>query len=893
MPSDRFPSWRRRTTWAALAGLAVLPGFASAQAATAPPSLPPGVKPPERTPTQETAQPDPTKGKKKPSVWEFVQREVVKKIQLSGSRRIAYHTHRVEGDREAFNLNTTYGLGEKRWTDIGSVAVQGRKVLGLFNFDAVIQDNRFRDPQGQKFSLDYQGGGFSVNLGDIQGRLLDTNRFVTFNRTLRGAMAGYQSGPLNVRALFTEARGEARTVTIAGTNTSGPYFLQSNQILRGTERIEVDGEPQEIGRDYIIDYDLGAVTFVNRSTGQAKIIAPTSVIVATYESFGFSGSKGRVLGAGLTYDLGRLGRFGLQAATQRAGGEGRLSTRLESFQGFGAPGTPYFLQFEPLTGEPIVIRVDGVLQAEGTDYTIDPVNRSIFYFTRFVPSTSTIDVVYTPRPTATVNGDRQILGIDYRLPLGQGATLTLAQASSRLTNTPTPRSGVARLAELRMDRGLWSGYAATRSVPSDYAGIETIGFNRNERTSDAQVKYQIKPGFSTTARWQNAAISQISFDASGNERITPTRFTLSQLGFDFAPQKSGNPWTLNHARVGGRSLSGESQTDTTTLSTSRRWGRLDTRWELSSLLGIAPGATAGEPRQKLARQGLDLRGTYRAGETVSANFSAGLSRISLEDETGLGRDLQLGAAWRPRQGQSVNLTYTDTDSGRVNAVAGFSGGYGLGYGGNGFSSGPGGSPIIGVASLRRLALTSALRMGDQLTLGLSASQARTKGSISSNTETSSLGLSADWEAQPWLQLTGSAGLNSTRYLESGISSRALSWSFFADGAPPGRLSFGVGATGLLGSGSEFSQNLVQVDGRLGYLLASRHRLVGSLAVSRSTGYLPQDDYDFSLGYRYEIWNGLALGVNHRWRRVTNRDGGASGAYTSRGFDLELGFTFGR
>jgi hypothetical protein len=800
----------------------------------------------------------------------------------------------VEGDREAFNLNTTYGLGEKRWTDIGSVTVQGRKVLGLFNFDAVVQDNRFRDPQGQKFSLDYEASGFSVNLGDIQGRLLDSNRFVTFNRTLRGAMAGYKAGPLNVRALFTEARGEARTVTIAGSNTSGPYFLQSNQILRGTERIEVDGQAQEIGRDYIIDYDLGAVNFVSRATGQAKIISPTSVIVATYESFGFSGSKGRVLGAGLTYDLGRLGKFGLQAASQRAGGEGRLSTRLESFQGFGAPGTPYFLQFEPLADEPIVIRVDGVLQAEGIDYTLDTANRSIFYFTRFVPSTSTIDVIYTPRPTATVNGDRQIVGIDYRLLFSKGATLTLAQASSRLTNTPTPRSGVARLAELRLDQGLWSGYAAARSVPSDYAGIETIGFNRNERTADAQVRYQIRPGFSTTARWQNAAISQISFDAAGNERINPTRFTLSQAGLDFAPQSgSGSPWALNHARVAGRSLSGESQTDTTTLSTSRRWGRLETRWELSSLLGISPGPAVGDPRQKLARQGLDLRGSYRAGETVTATFSAGLSRISLEDETGLGRDIQVGAAWRPRTGQSVNLTYTDADSGKVNAVSGFNGGYGLGYGGNGFSSGPGGSPIIGVASLRRVALAGSMRMGDQLSLALSASQARSKGSISSNTETSSLGVSADWEAQPWLQLTSSAGLNSTRYLESGISSRALSWSLFVDGAPPGKFSFGFGATGLLGSGSEFSQNLVQMDGRLGYLLASRHRLVGSLAVSRSTGYLPQDDYDFSLGYRYEIWNGLALGVNHRWRRVTNRDGGASGAYTSRGFDLELGFTFGR
>jgi hypothetical protein len=855
---------------------------------------PPGVNQ-TKIPTSDDSKPDPKASSgKKPTLGKFLNDEVIKRIQISGSRRLGYHSHRVEGDEEAFNLASTYGLGSKRWTDIGSVTLQGRQVLGLFNFDAVIQDNRFQDPQAQRFSLDYDRGGLKVSLGDIQGRLMDSNRFVTFNRSLKGAMAGYKTGAFEVRALVTEAKGEARTVTIQGSNSSGPYFLQSNQILRGSERVEVDGESLSFGRDYTIDYDLGAITFVNRTTGQGRIIPPTSVITATYESFGLSGSRGQVLGLGGAVDFGRFGRLGVSGATQRSGGEGRLSTRLEQFQGFGAPGTPYFLQFEPLAGEPIVVRVDGIPQTENLDYTLDPDNPSIFYFTRFMPSTSTIDVIYTPRPTQTVNGDRSVLGLDYRVPLGWGTTLSVAQASSRLSNTPTPKSGTARSVDLRHERGRATAAFSWRSIPNTYTGIETTGFNRNETSTSASLQYRLRQGLTSGLRHQNSAISQTVFDANGNERTLPTRLTTSTASLALSPSSSGIPWSLSHQRSSGINSNGPNQTDSTTLSFSRKLGRLDTRWELNSLLGASPNSLDRTKKNTFNRQGFDLRGSYLASEELAATFSAGISRVSAQGETGAGRDLQLGLTYRPDDNTQMGLNYSDSDSGGVNSISGFSSGFGFGFNGNGFSSGATGTAIVGVASIRRLALTGRFRPAPNLSLGSAASFSRSKGTVSSNTETSALTLSGDWEPTRWLQISGIGGLSTSRSLSTGSSSRAFNYSLSADGAPQGRVTFSLGASGLLSTGGVYSQNVYQTDARFSYLLRRRHRLALDLYSTLSTGYQPQSEFSLGVSYRYEIWQGLGLSLTHRWHRVSNREfSGGPGAYSSRGFDLELGFNFSR
>lgn len=871
--------------WASLALCGVISSAALAQDAVPAPGSSPTVK------------------KKAQSLKNWFETQIASRIKISGYRRVGYHQHDVTGDREAYNLSTAYGMGDKRFTDVGSVYVSGRNVLGLLNFDFNIQDSRYQDPQGQKFAVDVKRGPWSVGLGDIRGSLLNTNRFLRFEKTLRGASVGYKSGAFEVKALTTEVRGEPRTISIAGLNTPGPYFLQSNQIVRGSERVSVDGIDQEFGKDYTIDYDLGAITFVNRSTLEGKIIPPTSTILATYEVFGFSGEKGTLYGGGLTYDFGKAGRLGITAVQQKTGGEGRLSTRLEKFQGFGAPGTPYFLQFEPLAGTLITIRVDGVLQTEGVDYNFDPDNSSIFYFTRFMPTTSNIDVLYTPKPTKTVSGDRQTLGLDYQIPLGhtqkvgdkkkfvREGTITLSHAFGKLTNTPTPTSGTAKGVDVRWGQGKITAAASWREVPDGYVSVETIGFNRNEKAADLRFSYKPSSKYTYTVGWNNSAISQTQTQNDGSVKVFPTRFTSAQGSVDFQAGGGGSSWVLSHTRTAGSNASGTTTIDTTSLDSGRKFGRLTTQYSLQNQFASGP---ANGQNKKLNRQGLELRTSYNAGRNWAMNFNTGLSRLATDGQTGIGRDIQMGVSYRNGENFSSILQYIDSDAGKISSLSGFSSGYGYGYDGNGFSGGAGGNTLIGVSTYRRLTWSNNVRVNDRLNFGLGGVYNRTEGSVSSNTATTSFILGVDYDIGANTRFNSTVGYDNTEYVGSGQKSNAKTLQFSLDGAPPGRFTYSLGASGLFTGGTSlFQQDSYNAFGSLNYYLGGRHALALTTNLGRTRGYLPQTSAETFVTYKYQIWKSLAFNVSYAWRDIRNSDPlQSSGAYRSRGFDFELAFNFG-
>ena len=207
------------------------------------------------------------------------QRELFDRVKVTGFRRLGFHLNTVSGDRDAFSQGNYGGFGGDRFTDLGVLRIEGQKVLGFADFEYTFTDRRFQDPQAQKFRLSYQQDGANVALGDVTGSLGNSNRFARFSRTLRGVTVGYRRGPWDFRAVTSEERGQARTVSIQGTNSAGPYYLQSNQIINGSERVAVDGVVQVAGRDYVIDYSLGAITFLDPATGAGRLISPASTIV--------------------------------------------------------------------------------------------------------------------------------------------------------------------------------------------------------------------------------------------------------------------------------------------------------------------------------------------------------------------------------------------------------------------------------------------------------------------------------------------------------------------------------------------------------------------------------------------------------------------------------------
>ncbi len=819
------------------------------------------------------------------SVIEWTKDKVVSRIKAFGERRIAYHIRDVDGDREAYNVTNDGGFGDRRITDLGYLRFEGRNVFDLLNFDANIQDSRFSDPQAQRYRLWIDRNGFTAEYGDIRGVLPSSNRFVQVTNNVSGLSMGYRKGPLRVGLLRTEARGEARTVSIPGNNSAGPYYLQSNQIIRGSENIEVDGVLQVFGQDYTMDYDLGAVTFLNRTTLESKIIPPTSTIVATYESFNFAGSAGRIEGASLQYNMGSAGTIGIVGARQVTGAGSQLSTRLEKFQGFGPASTPYFLQFQPMPGQPIVVRVDGVLQTEGVDYYFDPGNPSIFYFNRFMPATSTIDVLYTPRPSQNVPGDREVVGIDYVLPIGKNGDIRLSQATGRSRNTPSASSGTARGANIRYGIGPWDLQAGFRDIPQGFVSIQSAGFNRNERANDFTIGLKAGRDGKITAGNFNSSILSFSNTGTGTT-VNRTRFTRSFFTYALTRDpKLSFPIQFGLTRTHTSNAAGDTRVDVASLSTNRMFGRLNTG------LSLEHQSVSGNQRANVLSTRLNT--SYDPSRAWQFTLGAGLNQIKTPTQSGTGHDVQLSTRYTPTDNFFLRLSHSESDSGNVNYVPGINSGYGTGFDGNGFTAGSSSHFTAGATNGRQTSLFVRYEPTPRIGLRANAGLYQSRGGVSSNATTRSLSLGLDYDLGSGHYLGGDLDFSNTSFANLPVRSNVTSLHGFLNGQF-GKFGYRAGGSFLLSSGSQYAQDNLAFNLSLDYRLDSRQNLMFNANYGNITGYLPQDHMDLSLVYQYQIWQNLALNIRYNLSDITNRDPfQQSGAYRARTLDFELAFNFGR
>lgn len=842
--------------------------------------------------TASLAAATPYQGPKNNTLWKWIEREVLNRVSISGTRTLAYHNHHVEGDKEAFALLNYSGLGDKRYTDIGAMSITGRNVGGLFNFNSTIIENRFADPQAERSSLDYDRKPLKINIGDIHGSLLNTNRFASFHKFLKGAQAQYQYGRFAVKGVTSEVRGSAKTLSIQGANSAGPYYLQHSQIVRGSEEVQVDGIAMRLGQDYVINYEVGTISFIGR------IIPPTSTILVTFEALGFNAGFGRVVGMGATYDFGQLGRIGVTQMSQTSASGDALSSRVELFQGSGAPSTPYFLQFEPLLTRPIVVKLDGILQVEGVDYHFDPDNPVIFYFNRFIPFTSTIEVAYTPKPTSTVDGDRRVLGFDYRLPIGPNGRrgyVSYYQATGKLESEVNPLSGTARGIEANYRTGPWTLRSSLRDVPSGYVSVETRGFNRNEKAYDWGAKYEGKR-FDFDTSGSNSEISLRQTNSNGDIFFRKANVSTMRGSARYRPE-AGVHWDLDHSQTESKNGSSDSSLQRTALSTGRTFGRLILSAGLEQQHGRGPlsDSSSGETGDVDLRT-LSLDGSYTAGEDWAFRGRVGFSEIKTSEKDGNGVDHLLGITYTPSSRFSLNAQYSKSDSGALATLGGFQTGYGLGYGGNGFSGGLNGTGFsTGGTNLTLLQINSRYQMSERTSINASASSVKSSGSLTSNSETKNVNLGLETNIGRGHSLFFTVSQSQTRF--TGLASEVETTSFDMDftGRPPGRLFYRLGASIFLttSGASQYGQDSVFYDGSIGYNVAPRQVFTIFGNTGRRTGYLPQNETHFGMAYAYQLYRNIALVGSYRIRDVRNLgDTGTAGAYKSRGFDIELTFNFG-
>ncbi|HRF60537.1 MAG TPA: hypothetical protein PLH94_11590 [Fimbriimonadaceae bacterium] len=829
-----------------------------------------------------------------PPWYRWMDKEVFKRIEVRGYRQVGLHLQSVTGDREAFDSTNYYGMGNRRFTDVGQINLTGRRVLGLFNFQATILDSRLSDPQGQRFSLEYERRGWQVAAGDITGQLLNTNPYASFTKTMKGVSIGYSSGRFRARALRSDARGAARTVTLQGNNSTGPYYLQASQLIIGSEQVRVDGVEKKLGTDYTVNYELGSILFTT------QVVPPTSTIVVSFEALGANSRNGVVQGVGVSYDFGRFGRIGVTAMQQDVRGSTGLSNRTEYFSGFGEPSRPYVLQFEPLRTQPFVVKVNGLIQVEGVDYVFDTITPSIFYFTRFMPFESQIDVTYSPKPTSTVDGDRDTIGFDYRIPIGKegkNGEIVFAQALGRLKSEVNPLSGTARGVRLNTKFGKYEFRAGIKDIPPGYVTVETRGFSRNERTSEASVTVQDSSRLRYTLSHQNSSISNRVTSNAGNVTFSPSRFTVVSGSASFIPAADRAPWTLEHRRTEASSGLQRTRLDSSELSMSRQWGRLDARIGIQrqSGRGQVPVNEGGTRDTAVDLNSVKLSLSYAAGSRFSLQGTTTLSQVKADGNSGPGTDITARATWTPFSAFRLTTSYSLSDSGAIATLGSFTNGFGFGFGGNGFSGGVGPVTPIGGVDARIWQVNADWQPSDRLSVQAAFAKTRTLGSITSNSDNTAMGLSITADFGSPLNISASIDRSSTTFVDSPVTSSATTFDLFMTGNLWRRWSYRAGASMLLSGGSStFKQDSHAYEASLSYRVARRQAITFGLSLGNTRGYYPQNDLSWSLVYQYQILENLALNAGYRLRDVSNRDPNlTSGAYRSAGFDLELAFNFGR
>src|SRR5204863_10148326 len=96
---------------------------------------------------------------------------------------------------------------------------------------------------------------------------------------------------------------------------------------------------------------------------------------------------------------------------------------------------------------------------------------------------------YPPKAITPVDGKRRVFGFDYALPLGGKSargSVVYNQAVGSLAGA-TAMSGVARRLAVNYSLGALQLRTQVQDIPNTFAGIQSTGFRRNQKSVDFYV----------------------------------------------------------------------------------------------------------------------------------------------------------------------------------------------------------------------------------------------------------------------------------------------------------------------------------------------------------------------------------------------------------------------
>jgi hypothetical protein len=841
---------------------------------------------------------------------QHLREEFKSKVTITGRKSMGFHVHQVSGDSQAFRDQNYYGEGGKRFTDNTDLSIRVNKLFDILSFDWRWANNRFANPWDARVTWSYDSKNFKMELGDITASL-QGNDLVGFSRTLKGATFTTRTGTSQFKYVTSETKAAARTITLAGNDSSGPYYLQASQIVDGSERVRVDNIEKQRGVDYTIDYYSGILNF-----REGLIIPRTSTLVITYETYAYNSGASRIDGWRFESPLARGINFGFTSLKQTSQSGSGLRTRTEQFYGRGTPTTPYDLEFIPLVDAThrVTVLVGGAPQQEEIDYYFDPVLPYRFYFKRFMPPTLIVQVTYIPRPDpgSSIGGNRQVYGMDLTLPLSRYGRLAWNGALSQLANTGNSVNGNAHIVDMKFQYGRLSLGGVYRDIPSEFISIESIGFRRNETGYQTDLAYDLGRGMSLKWSSNKAKVASLFTGGTGlNSSFTDTN--VQTFNFNWTPER-GPSVSLSRVMNNADSTNTRTRQANDTLRLSQGWKNLTLSLDLNRIQANQRVSSSSSPLNTSYNiLSTRLGAEWKLNDRFSISGVAALSRIGETARTSRARDTSLNLNWTPWSSLTVRYSWRDNDSGSfqlsnmnpLQTTSGFQNGWGAGYNGNGFSSG---APSFGsgFSTLGTQGKGQTLSVNwtptDNFSIDAQLSLQRSAGDFQTNSSMRGMNLNANFSPWEWLSLnTGwsrqevqflsSEGRSDNDYLYASVEVGPLKrWSltlgFFQ------MTSSSVLSSDLSGSPGQYSQNPSGLSALLNYQLAARQKLFLDWQGSQIKGYLASREYKLEMGYQYDITSYLALVISYRIREQRNLDPEFSQySYRARSLDAQLQLQF--
>ncbi len=132
-----------------------------------------------------------------------------------------------------------------------------------------LQDNR------QYFRFSHQI--FDIECGDFQSDFLDLT-LLNYQDQIKGLKGDLFLGNQNLGVIISNPRGAFKKDVFYGNDSQGPYIVKYYPVVTNSEIVKLEGEILEKDHDYLIDYNLGKITFIR------NIVTTEQQVIVTYET---------------------------------------------------------------------------------------------------------------------------------------------------------------------------------------------------------------------------------------------------------------------------------------------------------------------------------------------------------------------------------------------------------------------------------------------------------------------------------------------------------------------------------------------------------------------------------------------------------------------------------